>query len=87
VVKLAAYHMSNDLVTYAPATVRSVICRDGRADEKTIRETLKFLARAPQRAKRGQGWSKHQMDALAVALCHLSRQGMVIDRCVEEAVV
>jgi Holliday junction resolvasome RuvABC endonuclease subunit len=83
VVKLAAYHMSNELVTYAPATVRSVICRDGRADERTIRETLKFLARAPQRAKKGEGWSNHQLDALAVALCHLARSGMVLDRCRE----
>jgi Holliday junction resolvasome RuvABC endonuclease subunit len=82
-VKLAAYHMSNDLVTYAPATVRSVICRDGRADERTIRETLRFLARAPKQAKRGQGWSAHQYDALAVALCHLARSGMVLDRCKE----
>lgn len=85
VVKLAAFHMSCELVTYAPATVRSVICRDGRADERTIRETLKFLARAPQRAKKGEGWSAHQLDALAVALCHLARQGMVLDRCKEEA--
>lgn len=84
-VKLAAYHMSNELVTYAPATVRSVICRDGRADERTIRETLRFLARAPKQAKRGQEWSAHQYDALAVALCHLARSGMVLDRCVEVA--
>ena len=24
-----------------------------------------------------------QYDALAVALCHMARQGMVLDRCVE----
>ena len=84
-VKLVTEETDRELVTYAPATVRSVICRDGRADERTIRETLKFLARAPQRAKKGEGWSNHQLDALAVALCHLARSGMVLDRCKEGA--
>ena len=85
IVKLVAFERARDFVTYAPATIRSVICRDGRADERTIRETLRFLTRSPKTAKRGQGWSAHQYDALAVALCHLARTGMVLDRCVEVA--
>lgn len=85
IVKLATFNSEVELNTYAPATVRSVICRDGRADKKTIRETLRFLARAPKTAKRGQGWSAHQYDALAVALCHMARLGMVLDQCREEA--
>ena len=85
VVKLTAWERRVPLVTYAPATVRSVICRDGRADVRTIRETLRFLVRAPKTSKKGQGWSHHQYDALAVALCHLARSGFVLDRCVEVA--
>lgn len=84
IVKLACWESGKELVTYAPATIRSVICRDGRADERTIRETLRYFARAPKTAKRGQGWSSHQYDALAVALCHMARSGYVLDRCREE---
>lgn len=85
VAKMTCWERSVELVTYAPVTVRSVICRDGQADDKTIKQTLRFLARAPKTAKRGEGWSDHQYDALAVALCHLARSGMVLDRCVEAA--
>lgn len=87
ITKLAAAVVDTPLVTYAPATVRSVICRDGRADEKAIRDTLRFLARAPKTSKKGQGWGAgaHQYDALAVALCHMARIGMVLDRCEEAA--
>lgn len=81
--RLAAYASKVELETYAPATVRSVVCRDGRADPRTIRETVRFLARTPKRSRKGEGWSPHQIDALAVALCHMERSGYVLDRCKE----
>jgi len=86
IVKLLSYDCGPiPLVTYAPATVRSAVCGTGRADEKGVRDTLRFLLRMPKRAKKGEALSPHQQDAVAVALCHL-RLGaglQVLDRCEE----
>lgn len=85
VVAMAAYRARVPLITYAPVTIRSTICRDGRADVQTITKTLRYLARLPKQSKRGEAWSAHQYDALAVALCHVARSGYVLDRCREAA--
>ena len=82
---MAAYRLGAPLLTYAPVTVRATICRDGRADPQTITKTLRFLARLPKQSKRGEAWSAHQYDALAVALCHVARSNYVLDRCKEAA--
>lgn len=83
VVKMVACRLGVPLVTYAPSTVRQTICRDGRADPQTITKTLRFLLRAPKKARRGEAWSPHQYDALAVALCHMVCIGYLIRQCKE----
>ena len=85
IVKLTAYQKRLPLHTYAPATVRSVVCGTGRADPKGVRDTLRFLLRMPKRAKKGEGLSPHQQDAVSVALCHLKQDAglQVLDRCEE----
>lgn len=81
VIKFACAQVGCPLITYAPVTVRSTICCDGHADERSIRRTLRFLLNLPERTKPGEGWSAHQYDALAVALCHLVRTGVPLGCC------
>jgi len=87
VVKLLAARLGIELHTHAPATIRSVVCQQGRADDSTIRNTVRFLLRLPKRARPGQALSPHQIDAVCVALCELVvGQGMtVLGQCEEVA--
>ena len=79
VVKLLAARLGIELHTHAPATIRSVVCQQGRADDATIRNTIRFLLRMPKRARPGEALSPHQIDAVCVALCELVvGQGMVV---------
>ena len=87
VVKLLAARLGIPLRTYAPATIRSVVCQQGRADDATIRNTVRFLLRMPKRARAGESLTPHQQDAVCVALCELVQgQGMsILGQCEEAA--
>ena len=87
VVKLLAARLGVELHTHAPATIRSVVCQQGRADDATIRNTIRFLLRMPKRARPGEALSPHQIDAVCVALCELVMgKGMtVLGQCEEVA--
>ena len=79
----AELHLSlTDLREYTPATVRSRMLGSGRASDKDIRALTRHLLRMPERTKRGEALSKHQSDALLVALCALvDATGITIKQC------
>ena len=85
IIKLFAHQARLPLCEYAPGTVRSVICGNGKASSASIGQTVRYLLRLPKVAKRGFALTEHQKDAFSVALTHLMRQGAisVLDRCRE----
>jgi len=86
IVKLFSAMEPVTLVTYAPATVRSVVVSNSRATAGEVKGTMRYLCRMGKTNKKGEAFTVHQQDALAVALCHALRGGalQILDRCKEQ---
>lgn len=70
IIRLVAHLYRTPLNTYAPTTIRSCICGTGRADDAGVKATIRFLLGVP-RSKKGEAFTSHQVDAVAVALTEL----------------
>jgi len=75
VIKLFAYDCKVPLHTYAPVTVRSAVIGSGRATPAQIKATMRHLLGLGKTSKRGEAFTDHQCDAVAVTLCHLVCSG------------
>jgi Holliday junction resolvasome RuvABC endonuclease subunit len=68
VVKLFAGQASVVMSCYPPATIRALVVGSGKAKESDVRAVLRHVT-GLTRCKKGQAFTPHQQDALAVALC------------------
>lgn len=67
----AAAKTKVEVVEYAPGTIKKVVTGSGRADKKTVQQSLRKVFGAKVRSKANKKTHfDNAADALAIALCH-----------------
>ena len=69
VTRLVALDRRLELREYHPSTVRKVIAGHGHATDQLVRSTMRGLFGIRKNPGKGQGFSSHEADAGAAALC------------------
>lgn len=75
VLLLAAANAKTKVFEYAPGTIKKIVTGDGRADKKVMHEFVKKILGRSIKSKPGKKTHfDNEVDALAVALCHIVKE-------------